>query len=225
MSTLSVRKPVSIQTMAVWALFCALAYASVALIRIPVGGFLELEPKSVILTIAAFFYGPVAGLIMSAVVALLELVTFSSTGLIGFVMNLLATGSFVCVAALIYRRKRTGTSAVVGLIAATLCLTVVMLLWNILITPLYMNVARSQVIGMLATLFLPFNLAKGAILSVLVMLLYPPVMAALRKSHLLPESALERGKHSACGIVLWVAAALVVLATGVLTILAINGVI
>ena len=37
-----------------------------------------------------------------------------------------------------------------------------MLLWNYLITPLYMTgYSRADVAGLLPTLFLPFNLAKG----------------------------------------------------------------
>ena len=121
MQVTSARKNrVNIQTMAIWALFCALAYVSVALVRIPVAGFLELEPKDVILTIAAFLYGPVAGFAMAVVVSLVEMVTFSATGIIGFIMNVLSSASFVCVAALIYRRKRTLKSAVWGMIAALL---------------------------------------------------------------------------------------------------------
>lgn len=226
MQATSARKNrVDIQTMAIWALFCALAYVSVALVRIPVAGFLELEPKDVILTIAAFLYGPVAGFAMAAVVSLVEMVTFSATGFIGFIMNVLSSVSFVCVAALIYRRKRTLKSAVWGMVAATLCLTVVMVLWNVLITPLYMGVPRAQVIGMLATVFLPFNLAKGAMLSVLTLLLYPPAMSALRKARLLPKTSeremVRKGRHLV-GIILIAA---VVLATGVVTILVMNGVI
>ncbi len=226
MQVTSARKNrVNIQTMAIWALFCALAYVSVALVRIPVAGFLELEPKDVILTIAAFLYGPVAGFAMAVVVSLVEMVTFSATGIIGFIMNVLSSASFVCVAALIYRRKRTLKSAVWGMIAATLCLTVVMVLWNILITPLYMGVPRAQVIGMLATVFLPFNLAKGAMLSVLTLLLYPPAMSALRKARLLPETnereMARKGRH----LVGFILVAVAVLATGVVTILVMNGVI
>ena len=202
-----------------------MAYVSVALVRIPVAGFLELEPKDVILTIAAFLYGPVAGFAMAVVVSLVEMVTFSATGIIGFIMNVLSSASFVCVAALIYRRKRTLKSAVWGMIAATLCLTVVMVLWNILITPLYMGVPRAQVIGMLATVFLPFNLAKGAMLSVLTLLLYPPAMSALRKARLLPETnereMARKGRH----LVGFILVAVAVLATGVVTILVMNGVI
>lgn len=226
MQVTSARKNrVNIQTMAIWALFCALAYVSVALVRIPVAGFLELEPKDVILTIAAFLYGPVAGFAMAVVVSLVEMVTFSATGIIGFVMNVLSSASFVCVAALIYRRKRTLKSAVWGMIAATLCLTVVMVLWNVLITPLYMGVPRAQVIGMLATVFLPFNLAKGAMLSVLTLLLYPPAMSALRKARLLPETNEREMARKSRHLVGFILVAAVVLATGVVTILVMNGVI
>ena len=66
-------------------------------------------------------------------------------------------------------------------------MTGVMLLWNYLITPLYMNVPRDVVVAMLPTAFLPFNLVKALMNGALTMLLYKPVVTALRKARLVPE--------------------------------------
>ena len=78
--------------------------------------------------------------------------------------------------------------AILGLTAGTLCMTAIMLLWNWLITPLYMKVDRSVVADMLIPVFLPFNLVKGGINATLTLLLYKPVVTALRKAKLLSES-------------------------------------
>ena len=55
----------NIKTLAIMAMLTALAVAADIFLRIPgIGGFLTYEPKDVILTIGAFIFGPVAGLLM-----------------------------------------------------------------------------------------------------------------------------------------------------------------
>ena len=64
-----------------------------------------------------------------------------------------------------------------------------MLLWNYLITPIYMGMDREQVVvPMLIPVFLPFNLVKGGLNMALILLIYKPVVTALRKARLVPES-------------------------------------
>lgn len=178
-----------LRRLVVMAMFTALAYAVVAFVRIPVMLWLSYEPKDVLLTIGAFLLGPYEGIIMTVAVALLELVTISNTGLIGFVMNVFSSCLFVCTASIIYHRKRSLAGAVVGLISAFIVATGGMLLWNYLITPLYMeNTTREQVAGMLIPLFLPFNLLKSGLNATLTMLLYKSVSTTLRTAKLLPPT-------------------------------------
>lgn len=172
----------------VMAMFTALAFAAVAFVRIPVMLWLSYEPKDVLLTIGAFLLGPLEGLIMTVVVALLELVTISNTGVIGLVMNIFASCLFVCTAAIIYHRKRSLFGAVLGLICGALLATGGMVLWNYLITPLYMETTRQEVAGLLVPLFLPFNLLKTALNATLTMLFYKGVSSSLRTAKLLPPA-------------------------------------
>lgn len=179
----------NLRRLTIMAMFTALAFASVALIRIPVMLWLNYDPKDVFLTIGAFLLGPIEGVIMTVVVALLELVTISSTGIIGFAMNVFSSCLFVCTASLIYHRKRTLLGALIGLVCGAILATGGMLLWNYLITPLYMeNTTRQQVAEMLIPLFLPYNLLKTALNGTLTMLLYKSVASALRAAKLLPPS-------------------------------------
>ena len=178
-----------LRRLTVMAMFTALAFAAVAFVRIPVMLWLSYEPKDVLLTIGAFLLGPIEGIVMTVVVALLELVTISNTGLIGFVMNVFSSCLFVCTASIIYHRKRTLGGALLGLICGALLTTGGMILWNYLITPLYMaNTTREQVAGMLIPLFLPFNLLKSALNATLTMLLYKGVSSTLRAAKLLPPA-------------------------------------
>lgn len=183
-----------LQRLCVMAMLCALAFVAVALIRIPVVAFLKYEPKDVLLVIGGFLFGPVYGGLMCAVVALVEMVTISDTGLIGCVMNMLSSCLFVCISAAFYRRRRTLKSAVLGLVVGVVAMTAAMLLWNYLITPLYMNVPRETVAEMLTTVFLPFNLLKGSLNATLSMLLYKSTVRALRAAHLFPAESTAPGE-------------------------------
>ena len=165
-------------------MLAAIAYMIVALVRIPVVLFLKYEPKDVIITIGGFLLGPAASFITSLLVSLLEMVTISENGPIGCLMNLLSTCSFACVAAFIYKKQHTLKGAVLGLCAGSVFMIGVMLLWNWLITPLYMGVPRSAVEGMLLPAFLPFNALKATVNSALTLVLYKPLVTALRKTRL-----------------------------------------
>ena len=162
----------------------ALAYIAVFIFRIPVVLFLKYEPKDVIITIGGFMFGP----LMSVVVSLVEMVTISSTGPIGALMNFISTSAFACTAAIVYKKMHTIKGAVIGLASGTILMTILMLAWNYLITPLYMGTPRETVAGMLLPVFLPFNLIKAVLNSAITMLLYKPLSTIMKKAHILPES-------------------------------------
>ena len=156
--------------------------------------YLKYEAKDVILTIGGFIYGPLGALAASFVVALAEMLTISETGIIGFVMNFLAASSYAAIASYIYRKNRTAKGALIGLALGSFSLTAVMLLWNYIITPLYMNVPRPVVAGMLLPVFLPFNAIKAGMNTAFVLLIYKPLMTALRAARLLPDRAAQGGQ-------------------------------
>ncbi|MBQ4509271.1 MAG: ECF transporter S component [Clostridia bacterium] len=174
-------------------LFCAIAYIFTllgGLLPISVAGFLKYDPKDIIVAIAGFILGPASALAISVLTALLELVTgISTTGFYGLLMNIISTASFACVASYIYKKRKTLGGAIFGLIVATLITTVLMLLWNYFVTPFYMQVPREAVLRMLPTTFLPFNLIKYGINACFALLIYKPVVTAMRKSHIIETTA------------------------------------
>lgn len=174
--------------MTVLAMLCAVAFVAVAVARIPVVAFLKYEPKDVIVTFGGFLYGPVSALAVSAVVSFIEFLTISDTGWIGLIMNILSTAAFACTAALIYRKMHTLRGAVLGLILGAILMTIIMLLWNYVLTPFYLGTPRADVAAMLLPVFLPFNLIKGALNTAITILLYRPVVQGLRRAELFPES-------------------------------------
>lgn len=168
------------------AMITAMAYVLVCTVRIPVVLFLKYEPKDVIIAMGGFLLGPKAVVISAGVVALLEMVTISDTGIIGCIMNFLSTCSFCFLAASVYQKRHTISGAVTGLALGAGFMTLVMLLWNYLVTPLYMGVNRQDVAALLLPAFLPFNLLKAGLNSSLTLLLYKPLVTGLRRAGLVP---------------------------------------
>ena len=99
-------------------------------------------------------------------------------------------------------------------------MAVCMVVWNYIVTPYYMSMGtltdvaekRKVVSSMLVSVFLPFNLIKGGINAGLSMLLYKPVVGALRRMGLAAPSAGKKSRFSPSFTVF----ALLVLATFVL---------
>ncbi len=168
------------------AMITAMAYVLVCTVRIPVVLFLKYEPKDVIIAMGGFLLGPKAVVISAGLVALLEMVTISDTGIIGCIMNFLSTCSFCFLAASVYQKRHTISGAVTGLALGSGFMTLVMLLWNYLVTPLYMGVNRQDVAALLLPAFLPFNLLKAGLNSSLTLLLYKPLVTGLRRAGLVP---------------------------------------
>lgn len=198
---------IPVKKLVLMAMLAAAAYMMVSLIRIPVVLFLKYEPKDVVITVGGFLLGPMASFIVSALVSLLEMVTISDTGPIGCLMNLLSTCSFACTAAFIYKKQHTLKGAVAGLAVGSVFMVCIMLLWNWLITPLYMGVERSAVESLLIPAFLPFNLLKAGLNSALTLGLYKPLANALRKTGLVDSGA--KTSSSKVGIYLFSAGLLI----------------
>ena len=178
------KKVIDVKRLVGMALFAALAYGVTFVFRIPVS-FLTFDAKDAVLTIAAFIYGPVAALIMSLIPSLIEFITISGTGFWGFLMNFASSACFSFTASLIYKYRRSFNGAIVGLYASVVATTGLMMLLNIIVTPIYMKVPREVVVDMLPTLLLPFNFAKALMNAAITMLIYKPVSIAMKRAHLI----------------------------------------
>ena len=216
-------KKINTKKMVLLAMLAAVAFMLVALIRIPVlpaAPFLKYEPKDVVITIGGFLLGPVAAFVISLLVALVEMVSISETGIIGCLMNLLSSACLACAAAVVYKKKHSIGGAIGGLLLGSAAMICTMLLWNWLITPFYMGYPRDVVAAMLLPVFLPFNALKAGFNSALTLMLYKPLVAALRKTGLIPKVS-SRSAPAKWGIYLLGAALLI---TCVLLLLVLRGI-
>ena len=219
------KEPMSTRYMAAIAMFSAVSFVAVLVAKVipNVAGFLSYEPKDAVIVIAGLLFGPMSSVLISVIVSLIEMLTISTTGPYGFLMNVVSTCAFAVPAAWYYQKHRTQKGAVIGIGFGVLTMAAAMLLWNYIITPFYMGVPRATVAGMLMTVFLPFNLIKGGINAGLTLLLYKPVVGALRKINLAEPSRNGSGKgRFSPGFTLF---ALAVLITFVLLFLVMIGVI
>ena len=198
----------------VLAMLSAIGFISMLLIKIQVISFLKYEPKDIFITLAGFLYGPAAAFGCSVVTGLLEL-PFSSTGLIGMVMNILSSAAFSCTAAFLYQKRRDLIGAVIGLTCGVIAMTTSMLLWNYLISPLYMGVTREQIAPMLTSTFLPFNLLKSGLNAALTLLLYRPFLRILEMCGYQTEKH-EKNKKSETVLIAVFSVVLFCVCTGVI---------
>ena len=153
---------------------------------------------------AGFVFGPVAALGVALAESLLEMVTLSDTGFWGALMNFAGSATFAVTAAVIYKYNKSFKGAVIGLTAAVFSMTAVMLLMNLLITPIYAHTDVKTVIGMIIPLLLPFNLIKSVLNAAIAFILYKPISQALKSIHLLPkkDDDFKVGKKSVIGLVI-----------------------
>ncbi|HHY41525.1 MAG TPA: ECF transporter S component [Thermoanaerobacterales bacterium] len=162
----------------------ALAVLLMFLIRfplIPAAPFLEYDPGDIPALIAAFLFGPGAGVVVTLIVSLIQAMTVSAgSGWIGALMHFAATGCMVTVAGIIYKRVHTFKGAIIAMIAGSIAMTLVMIPLNLIFTTKFMNVPIETVKAMLIPVIIPFNLLKASINSVLTVFVYKPVGKFLR---------------------------------------------
>ena len=166
-------------------MLCALAFALVVAIRIPVVLFLKYEAKDIVIAIGGFIFGPLTAFIISIIVSFMEMITISTEGYVGFFMNVISTCSFVCTASYIYKKKHSIYGAIVGLVVGVILATGSMLLFNYIVMPWYRTMPREAVAQMLLPTFLPFNLFKHSVNAAIILLIYKPIVIGLRKANLL----------------------------------------
>ncbi|HEY3247700.1 MAG TPA: ECF transporter S component [bacterium] len=165
------------------ALLGAVAFA-LMYFEFPLPGFppyLKYDPSEVPALIAAFALGPLYGVAVEAIKAVLIGVFRSAPlgGPFGIFMNFLAGVTLAGVAGAYYLFERTKAGAIKSLIVGVLAMSGVMIVANIALTPVFFGIPRPQVIALVLPALLPFNLLKGAISSVATFFVYKRVRAYL----------------------------------------------
>lgn len=173
------------------------------LIEIPVPifpNFLKFDISDVPAILGAFALGPVAGVAIELIKNILHFILKNDgTSGIGELANFIVGGGFAFAAGIVYKIGKTRIVALYSLIIGTVFMTIIAAVGNYFIfLPLYesvLNYPVKVVVAMASKInssvvnlntlivytFLPFNLIKGVMISVIVFLIYKRVSPILHK--------------------------------------------
>ena len=138
-------------------------------------------------------------------------------------MNFISSATFTFVFGIVYKYKRTFYGAIASVILSVISVTLIMMIANYFITPYYMGVTRSEVVALIPSLLLPFNLTKSVINSAATLLLYKPVTNALRRVGVLKKREEISGKITAKSVVLYTSALIIGIVCVLLVLYILNG--
>jgi riboflavin transporter FmnP len=139
----------------------------------PAAPYLEYDPADIPIFIGTIALGPILGIILTVVTAILQGITVSNaSGIIGIIMHIFATGSFVLVLGLITKKADLNNKRLIfGLFLGIITMTTSMALWNLIFTPIFLNVDRNVVVKLLP-IIISFNLIKSIVNSIIAFIIY-----------------------------------------------------
>lgn len=151
---------------------------------IPAVSFLTYDFADIPLLISAFAYGPIPGLIAAVVVCLIQAFMLGGDGIYGFIMHFISSGTFIIIAASIYKHHKSKKNAVISMIIATIVVTIIMGIANYFITPFYYGgSAMREMVVDLMPLILAFNVLKWTISSAITFIVYKRISPFLHKQN------------------------------------------
>lgn len=164
--------------------------------------FYELDLSEVPVLVGCFAMGPGAGALIELVKILLNfLINGTVTAGVGEVANFIIGCAFCVPAGIVYRRKKTKKGAIIGMVTGTLVMTLLGCFINAyVLLPVYAKAFElpmdvligmgTEVNGAINSLFTfvlfavaPFNLVKGIVVSVIVLLIYKKISPLLKGHH------------------------------------------
>lgn len=163
-------------------------------------GFLKMDLSDVPPLLGSFALGPMAGVVIQLIKNILHIVIRGThTGGVGELSNFILGSIFVFTAGSIYFMRKDKIHAIIGMIVATLLMSIGGILTNYyMIIPFYTKamgwpldtiiemgtVANPRIIDLKTMIIYgvtPFNLLKGAVISVVVTLIYKKLTPILHR--------------------------------------------
>lgn len=167
------------------AMLVAISIVLVAIVHFPLFpavAFLEYDPADIPILVGTFAFGPMAGLLLTVVTSVIQGLTVSAAtgGLYGVIMHIIATSTLVLVAGGIYKKEKSRKHALVGLGCGVAAMAVVMMIANLIITPLFMGVTVEAVWSLMPFIIL-FNVLKAGINGAVTFILYKRISPFLHR--------------------------------------------
>ncbi len=148
--------------------------------------YLTLDFSDVPALLATFTLGPLAGIIVEFIKNLLNFL-FNLGDPVGPVANFLAASSFLLTAYYVTKNKYNLKSQIIGFTVATIVMTIILSILNyFVLLPLYgmiMNLSNvvENVKIVIVSGVIPFNIIKGAIISIVFIILFKRLKNVLPK--------------------------------------------
>lgn len=178
------KSKMSTRTMVSLSILGAISIILVWLIHFPImpaAPFLEYDPADVPILIGTFVFGSTYGVLLTLVVSLVQGVTVSAgSGIIGILMNTLSTGAYAFVAGSIYDKNKTSKGVLIGLVCGALAQTTIMVIMNLIVTPLFMGATLEEVMAMIVPIIIPFNLIKASANGAVTFFLFQSISKVLK---------------------------------------------
>ncbi|PYG87145.1 ECF transporter S component (folate family) [Ruminiclostridium sufflavum DSM 19573] len=149
----------------------------------PAAPFLEYDAGDIPILIGSFIFGPLSGILLTAVTSVIQAMTVSSaSGWVGCFMHIFATSALVGIASGIYFKKKTLKWAVTGLVLGSLSMTAIMIVLNLIIDPIFYDMPIETVKQLIVPAILPFNIMKAGINSFITLIIYKSAGGLLERT-------------------------------------------
>lgn len=154
--------------------------------------FLKIDLSDIVAVFGGISMGPVAGFVIVVVKNLLQAITGSTTGGVGEFANILIAGPYVLMICLFCKKVKSYKNVLIGAVLGTIAMAIVGAVVDYFIVfPLYakvmvpmeviiqmgtvLNPRVTDLFSFMIWLVVPFNIVKGAIMTVVILPLYKKV--------------------------------------------------
>lgn len=151
---------------------------------LPTFPWLRIDLSDVPALLGAFGFGPVVGVLIELLKnILILLVKGTSTGFVGEFANFLVGAALILPAGLVYHKKKSKKTAILGMIFGAISMEIVGILANVyILLPAYgMQMDSTALMQYITAGLLPFNGIKAVLVSVSTYVLYKRISVAVFK--------------------------------------------
>ncbi len=154
-----------------------IALSMIEIVILPGAPFYKLDPSGLAIMLAGFSMGFPAGVLTLLIKDLVGLLVHPGGGWVGQLADFIALFAFFAPAALVYHRKKTRMTALAGMVLGMFVMTGAAVLANLYI--LFPAFGIPDGGKYIVPFTVPFNLIKGAALTVITFLIYKPLSPIL----------------------------------------------
>lgn len=168
-------KKISVKKICVLGIMTALSVVLIYFIRFPIFpviDFMEYDAGDIPIFLCTYLYGSGYGIVVGVIASIIQGITVSAkAGFWGIIMHIFAVIGYTVTVGFLFKNKEKISSLIIASVTGVLVMTIFMVLWNFIITPIYTGWPRQAVIGILPYI-IAFNLIKAGVNTIVTVFLY-----------------------------------------------------